>query len=320
MKKVFSGILSALILTGTSSAALASDISPTALNDQESINLVGEGTPFKGPMEMQSGSLEDLFDGDMSTYVDYGVDGGAAYHIGIQFDRPTVLTLVQLAPPDYDNNGVPDRVHCLYGTVIEGSNDGENWDFILELGDDYAEYEEFAWDFEDGISNYFDEVPFDGESDIDDDATEPTAYTSYRIWNTSKGIAVWGDIELYGYFIEGETAAPETATPETDAPETDAPETDAPETDAPETAAPETATPETAAPETATPETAAPETAASETVAPETAASETDAPETDAPVTDSSLPISADLLAALAITAVAVIASVIGFAIAKKKK
>lgn len=90
--------------------------------------------------------------------------------------------------------------------IVEGSTDGENWDFILQFGDNYMEYEEYAWDLEDGIADYFDEVPYDGEAAEDDDALTTAAYTYYRIYNDTKGVAIWGDIALWVIFGEGESA------------------------------------------------------------------------------------------------------------------
>lgn len=154
----------------------------------------------KGPMSFTEGSLEDLCDGTMATYANYGVEGGEDYSVGIKLNAPAVLTNVQMRAPDYEDDGVPNRPHVLYGMIVEGSNDGENWDFILQLGDNYSEYEEYAWDLEDGIADYFDEIPYDGESEEDDDALTPAAYTYYRIYNDCKGAAIWGDIALWGTF------------------------------------------------------------------------------------------------------------------------
>lgn len=165
------------------------------------------GTAFiKGPMSFTEGSLEDLFDGTMATYANYGVDGGEEYYVGIRLADPAVLTNVQMWAPDYEGDGIPNRPHALYGMIVEGSNDGENWEFILQLGDNYMEYEEYAWDMEDGIADYFDEIPYDGESEEDDDALTPAAYTHYRIYNDTKGVAIWGDIALWGTFGDGESA------------------------------------------------------------------------------------------------------------------
>ncbi len=183
---------------------------PVEINPGEEYNLTTlPGTALvQGPMNFATGSIEDVFDGTMTTYVDYKVEGGEDYYVGIELESPAVLTDVQMWAPDYEGDGIPNRPHVLYGMIVEGSNDGENWDFILQLGDNYEEYEQYAWDMEDGIAYYFDEAPFDGESDFDDDALTPAAYRYYRIYNDTKGVAVWGDIALWGYFEENaETAA-----------------------------------------------------------------------------------------------------------------
>ncbi len=270
----------------------AAEVTASGTLTYDEVNLVDYAELIKGPMPLATGSLKDAFDGNPATIANFGVEGGEEYWLGIKLPEPTVLTYFS-CHPDYRDDGTL-RTWAHVGTILEGSNDGENWEFILMLADDYFEYEEYCRDMEDGINNWFDEYAWDLDNNdyVDDDPTDPVAYTYYRIWNTSWGLALYGDIQLYGYFADGdyepnlpETAAPETEAPETAAPETEAPETAAPETEAPETAVPETEAPETAAPETEAPETAAPETAAPETAAPETAAPETEAPETEAPET-----------------------------------
>jgi len=203
----------------------AVETKPAEIEFVEGENLITlPGTVFiKGPMDFAEGSLEDIFDGTMTTYADYKVDGGKDYYIGIKLDAPAILTNVQMWAPDYEGDGIPNRPHVLYGMIVEGSNDGENWDFILQFGDNYNEYEEYAWDLEDDIAEYFDEIPYDGEDEFDDDALSPVAYRYYRIYNDAKGVAVWGDIVLWGYIDEKAPTEKEQSTPaETDAPETDA--------------------------------------------------------------------------------------------------
>ncbi len=289
MKNTFALVLAALLVAGTATTAFAAENAPVALEGEEEINLVDEASKLLiGPEALVTGTVEDIFDGDPTTVGDFGVDGGEDYWVGIKLDQPTILTKVEMHGPGYNDEGSVLRPHVLYGAIVEGSNDGENWNFILQLGDDYLEYEEYAWDMEDGLNDWFDEAAWDLDNNeyVDEDPTDPVAYTYYRVWNDTKGVAIYGDIQLYGYYVEAETEAPETEAPETAAPETAAPETAAPETAAPETAAPETAAPETAAPETAAPETEAPETEAPVTEAPETEAPETEAPETEAPETE----------------------------------
>ncbi len=314
MKKTLALVLSALLLAGTTATTIAADAA-------DEFALASVGTQIQGPMDFVSGSLADAMDGDPTTIADFGVEGGEEYWFGVQMDAPVILTRVEGHGPGYKEDGTVNRPHVLYGLWIEGSNDGENWTPILVLGDNYSEYEEYAWDMEDGINNWWDEDAFDGETEWDDDATEPVAYTYFRVYNDTRGVAIWGDFQFYGYYAEveaPETEAPETAAPETAAPETAAPETAAPETAAPETAAPETTAPETTAPETAAPETAAPETTAPETTAPETAAPETDAPVVTPPTTDT--PVAPQTFDAGIIAAVAAVVSAAGYAIARKRK
>ncbi len=199
MKKTLSMLLAALLLAGTTTTALAADNAPTAKANEE-VNLIDAGAELiKGDKEFVSGTLDNVFDGTMATFADYGVDGGEEYWVGIKMPYPVVLTWFQAWAPDYENDGVPNRPHVVHGTILEGSNDGENWEFILRLGDNYnGEYLEYAYDLEDGLTDYFDEIPFDGETSWDDDATDPVAYTYFRIYNNTDGVAIWGDLQLWG--------------------------------------------------------------------------------------------------------------------------
>ncbi len=199
MKKTFSMILAALILAGTATTAFAADNAPAALYVDEVV-LNDEATYIMGDKPLVSGSLDDAFDGDMSTIADFGVDGPSEYWIGIKLDGPTVLTYVEVTAPDYDGDGMPDRTHAPFGTMVEGSNDGVNWEFILELGDNYDEFLEYDYDLKEGYTSSFGEVAYDGEDSFDDDALFEKEYTYYRVWNNTNGIAIYGDVTFYGYY------------------------------------------------------------------------------------------------------------------------
>lgn len=192
MKKTFSLVLAALLLAGTTTTVFASD----------EVNLNEYGTPIMGNKDFVGGTLENVFDGDMTTWADYGVDGGQEYWVGMKFDVPTILNGIELFSYDPDGDGTPVRPHVIYGTVVEGSNDGENWEFILRFGDNYDEYLEYAWDMEDGMVVSAYEYAYDGESTFDEDARDPVAYTYYRVWNNTDGVAVWGDVIFWGTIEE----------------------------------------------------------------------------------------------------------------------
>ncbi len=223
MKKTFSIILAALMLAGSTSTAFAfdsisaADKAPDALSGGE-FALAEKADLLVGPMPLVEGTVKDAFDGDPTTIANFGVDGGDEWWVGIKLDRPTILTKVEMHAPGYRDDGTVNRPHVLYGTIVEGSNDGKNWEFILQLGDDYLEYEEYCWDMEDGLNDWFDEAAWDLDNTkyVDDDPTVPVAYTYYRVWNDTKGVAVYGDIQLYGYYAEG---TDEPSEPETEAPE-----------------------------------------------------------------------------------------------------
>jgi len=182
---------------------------------------------IKGPMDLTVGSLADAFDNDPATIADFGVEGGEDYWVGIRLEQPAILTKVEMHAPGYKEDGSVNRPHVLYGAIVEGSNDGTNWEFILQLGDNYSEYEDYAWDMADGLGDWFDEEAFDGEDEWDNDAMSPVPYTYYRVWNDTKGSAIYGDIRLYGYFGDPmKITVPETEATETETASTGILETD----------------------------------------------------------------------------------------------
>ncbi len=196
------------------------------------VNLVTVGKVITSSANDVAGA----FDGDLTTGIALGGAGKDAW-LGIELDQPAILAVARLATYDTDGDGKTDKVHRLFKSVVEGSNDGENWEFILQFGDLYAEFEEFGADADELGVNYWAETAFDGETDEDDDATAPAAYKYYRVWNDDDN-DFWGEVEFWATLVEAtETTAPETEAPATEAPaETAAPETEAPaETTAPQT-------------------------------------------------------------------------------------
>ena len=107
MKKLFSVILSALLLCGTASSVLAED-SVAALNgDEINLGLIADEY-IKGDMEMITTPYEEYtpaipeygFDGDWSTTINYQVEGGEEYWFGVRFNQPTILTKVVFVAPE----------------------------------------------------------------------------------------------------------------------------------------------------------------------------------------------------------------------------
>ncbi len=203
MKKTISMILAAFLLSG--SAALT-----VTAADEEPVNLAEYATIISSGAEFLTGSAEDAFDGSLNTWCDFAYTGDE-YWIGIQLDRPTILSYVALAGRDQDGDGHTEAAWDLHGDRIEGSNDGENWELILQLGEPYYEWEIFCLDYwEPYVSEYWTEDAFDGEDEEDEDAMEPVAYTYYRVWNYGGlGFARWGEAEFWGTFVEDESEEPE---------------------------------------------------------------------------------------------------------------
>jgi len=199
MKKTLSMILAALMLSCAAVGTVSAE-EGEVVNLAEYANYISCGASF------MTGSLEDAFDGDFSTWCGYDTTGDE-YWIGIELEQPSILSYVALAAHDTDGDGWTDGAWVLHGDMIEGSNDGENWEYILQLGDPYFEWEDFCLDYwEAGVSNYWTEEAFDGEVDEwDEDATDPVAYKYYRVWNRDGlGYAYWGEVEFYGVLLEEE--------------------------------------------------------------------------------------------------------------------
>jgi len=203
-------------------------------------SIVGE---IVGGAEAVAGNeFDKAFDGSLSTFWN---GNGAIFDmwVGIRTSEPAVAKSFTIATQDDNADGISDRRHAMWGSRLQGSNDGMVWEDIYVY--EYADFEDYANDEE---SSYL-TIEFENDK----------AYTFFRYLNNDDGANALAELQIFAEGAAAETAAPETAAPETAAPETAAPETAAPETAAPETAAPETAAPETAAPETAAPETDAPE-------------------------------------------------------------
>ncbi len=184
----------------------APEVDPT----EGKVNLVGIGKIITS----SANDVSAAFDGNLATGMSMGGAGNGVW-MGIELEEPAILAVVRLATYDGDGDGKTDAPHRIFKTVVEGSNDGETWEQIMYMGDPYSEYEEYSWNHEDGVSSYMTEVAFDGESDMDDDATTPVAYKYYRIWNDDDN-DYWGEVEFWGIPAE----QPGTTTPDTDSPQT----------------------------------------------------------------------------------------------------
>ncbi len=160
----------------------------------EAVKLNDIATIIKG--EAVTNDVTAAFDGNKDTATGFGGCSNE-YWAGIKLDQPTILTHVSLLSGQLAR---PDRIYLV---EVEGSNDGINWEPILQLGDNYSEYEDYAADVE-ANGQYFmwTETAFDGESAEDDDATTPKAYTYYRVFNTDNDN--YGEIEFWGTVVEAE--------------------------------------------------------------------------------------------------------------------
>lgn len=144
------------------------------------INLAGEGTIITS----SANNVSSAFDGSIATSVTLG-GSGSGYWMGIQLNRPAVLSHVKLATADTSGDGKTDRPHTIHKTVVEGSNDGVTWTRLMCFGDDYSEYEDYAADHDAG-ENYWTEY-----------SPETAAYKYFRVWNDDAN-DFWGEVEFWG--------------------------------------------------------------------------------------------------------------------------
>ncbi len=195
MKKIFSILLSAICTAGMTFAF------STGVAAADPVNLVNEGTIITS----SANDVSAAFDGTLAGTTLGGA--GNNYWMGVQLDKPYILSYVRLATRDTDGDGTTEKPWHIHMTVVEGSNDGENWEFIMKFGEPYSEYEDFAAGHGTG-NNYWTEYAFDGETSLDNDATTPVAYKYYRVWNDD-GSDNWGEVEFWGTTVED---APNTMT------------------------------------------------------------------------------------------------------------
>jgi hypothetical protein len=115
--------------------------------------------------------------------------------IVLKADAPVAAQAFIIASQDNDGDGVSDRRHCIIGSLIQGSNDGINWETLRKI--EAVDYEDYLEE-----DSYF-------ELSSDDTTTE---YTYFRYVNNDDGAAAIGEFVVVG------PAAPETEAPETEAP------------------------------------------------------------------------------------------------------
>ncbi len=178
MKKIIPLLLSALMIAGASATVSADETSTE--QSENAINLVEICTPVFGG-EVGSNYWQ-AFDGKINTACAFS-DWNS--WVGIQLEYPAVFSHVRMAAQDSDGDGIPDRVHALNGTVVEGSNDCENWELILDV--DGLDTEDYYWTIEE-----------DGELYYTEYTETEKAYSYFRVYNNGSGAPAWSEIEFYG--------------------------------------------------------------------------------------------------------------------------
>ncbi len=193
MKKTLSMILAALMVAGAAATTAVASDEEVLLSDHAKVIYGGD---------IESGSPEAIFDGDITTGVRMAAQGEGNW-VGIELDAPALLTYVRFSGVDNDGDGKIDPPWYIHGSSVMGSNDGENWEYILTFGDPYWEYDEYAYDLEVACTTTFaTEYAFDGEEDEDVDAMDPVEYKYFMVYNDAKGWPAWGEVEFWGVLSE----------------------------------------------------------------------------------------------------------------------
>jgi len=196
MKKTLSMILAALMVAGAAAT--------TVVAEGEEVNLCQIAKiSYTGTVE--EGSVEDAFDGSITTGVKLGANN-TDNAIILELDQPAIVSYFTFSGWDRDGDGLIDPPWNIHGTSLYGSNDGESWDFIMQFGDPYWEYDDYAYDLESAkTTTYATEYAFDGEEDEDADMMEPAEFRFYKVCTDERGWPDWSEIEVWGTLVEVET-------------------------------------------------------------------------------------------------------------------
>ena len=140
-----------------------------------------------------------LYDGDVTTGASLG-GAGQNFWFGVELAQPAILDVVRVSSVDENGDGITEAPWNVHHTIVEGSNDGENWEEIMHMGDPYGEYDDYAYWYDRG-NNYYTEYAFDGESDEDDDMTDAKEFKYFRIWN-SDNCDGYGEVEIWATLVD----------------------------------------------------------------------------------------------------------------------
>ncbi len=195
MKKVLTALLSSLLLVGMTTAVSVAEapenvtdiyhyygeITYTCMDAAviEDNSIIGE--IIGGGSIADGGWYENAFDDMISTYYD---GSGEIFDmwVGLKTEKPKVVKSFSVATQDNDGDYVPDRRHAIWGSRLQGSNDGIIWEDIYVYT--YDDYEDYANDTENIWLTI--ELP-DNEEE----------YTFFRLINNGDGANAIAEIQLY---------------------------------------------------------------------------------------------------------------------------
>lgn len=133
-----------------------------------------DGSPEKG--------AEAAFDGDPHTYYDPTMKSNDAAYAGLDLGQPYILTKVRILPRE-------NWLDRFRGGSIQGSNDLNDWETLC-----VSDHAASSWDWQ--VFEEFD---------------DNTGYRYYRYWNGQEHGDV-GEVQLYGYPLDGNYTPPTPAT------------------------------------------------------------------------------------------------------------
>jgi len=149
------------------------------------------GQIIGGASTSEGNEFEKAFDGELTTWWN---GSGAIYDmwVGIKTASPVVVKSFSVATQDNDGDGVSDRRHAMWGSRLQGSNDGVTWEDIYVY--EYVDYEDYAYDEE---NTYFTK-----------ELNNTKAYTYFRYLNNDDGANAIAELQLFGDATQPE--APQT--------------------------------------------------------------------------------------------------------------
>ncbi len=172
MRKIFSALLAALLVTGMTTVVFSDDAVVAEVTQENDKNhFYGEmidtgirnttdvwgwtnvipGTAMAIGGTGEGHEADKAFDGNLGTVWDALENNWSNYKLVLKADEAVSPTGFFILPKCDQTTGAPLRMHVIHGSVIQGSNDGVIWDDIYTIT--VEDYEDYAFGVEDGTYN-----------------------------------------------------------------------------------------------------------------------------------------------------------------------